>query len=420
MATTDSLKEKPLRVLISGGGIAGPSLAFWLTRLGHACTIVERSSQLRASGQQIDLREQGVEAADRMGLLDDLRKIAVDEAGLQFVDTKGKAFAVLPKVEAQPGQDKGKQSFSSEFEIMRGDMCQLLYEKTCHSTEYMFGKYVTEFQNHEDGVSVTFSDGDKAEYDMLVAADGQSSRIRRMILKDEDPSVDYSRDMGVYLCYFTIPRQPSDTNMASVHITTGQRILCTRFHSETQGQGYLGTMAHADQMKKVLGQDAEAQKALFADLFRDAGWQSERLLKNMLESHDFYAQSMVQIRSKIWSKGRVVFLGDAGYGPTPLTGMGTSLALIGAHILAGEIAKCPEDPVRAFAAYETVLRPYVETTQDIPFGVPGVLYPKTAWGVKILQLLLSLFMLLKLNKLLQLSMFSKEGWKLPHYPQLKL
>ncbi|KAG5996238.1 hypothetical protein E4U54_002633 [Claviceps lovelessii] len=416
-----SMGQKSLRVLISGAGVAGPSLAFWLTRLGHPCTIVERSGQLRASGQQIDLREQGVEAADRMGLLGEIRKIAVDEAGIRFVDTKGTPYATFPRVESQPGQVSRRQNFTSEFEVMRGDMCRLLYEKTRDSTKYMFGKYVTEFQNKEDRVDVTFSDGDKASYDIVVAADGQSSRIRRMLLQDEDPSVDYSRDLGVYFSYFTIPRQPGDTNMMTLHIAPGERSLFTRFHSDTHGQGYLATMAHADQIKKVLGQDVAAQKALYADMFRGAGWQSERLIEAMMESPDFYSHSAMQIRSKIWHKGRIVLLGDAGYAPTPLTGMGTSLAMVGSHILAGEITKCPEDPAKAFRTYEAVLRPYVDKTQDVSQTLRDVMLPKKAWGIKMLQIMLSASEKLKLNKLMEMSWFdSKVGWEMPRYPQLRI
>ncbi|KAG5927020.1 hypothetical protein E4U42_002703 [Claviceps africana] len=414
-----SLKQKPLRVLISGAGVAGPSLAFWLTRLGHPCTVVERCGKLRASGQQIDIREQGIEAVQRMGLLDDFRKIAVDEPGFQLVDKRGKAYAVFDRVESKPGQIQKRQTFSSEFEIMRPDLCRLLYEKTRHTTEYMFGKYVTGFDNGADGVNVTFSDGNKATYDVLVAADGQGSRVRRMLLKDEDPSVDYSRHMGVYCSYFTIPRRPGDTNMATVHMATGKRVLFTRFHSETHGQGHFLTTAHADQIDEVVRQDVAAQKALFTDLFHDAGWQAKRLIEDMRESDDFYLQPLTQVRSKIWSKGRVVLLGDAGYAPTPLTGMGTSLALIGAHILAGEMAKRPDDPAGAFAAYEAVFRPFVEETQQVPWGVPGVAFHKKAWEIKIVQYLLWLSTKLRLDKLMQMSTFKQEGWKIPAYPELR-
>lgn len=416
----DSTDTKSLRVLISGAGIAGPALAFWLNRLGHSCTIVERSPRLRANGQQIDIRNQGVEAAERMGMLEDIRKFAVDEAGMQFVDSKGKRFALLPRIELKPGDEKGQQGFSSEFEIMRGDLCKLLVEKTKDKTEYKFGLFVTGFEDEAEHINVTFSNGATATYDILVAADGQGSRIRKMLLKDEDPSADYSRDLGVYIAYFTIPRNPEDTNMATIYTAPEERMIFTRFHSETQGQCYLCTMARADEVKQALKEDINRQKELFADIFRGAGWQSDRLVKAMLESEDFYAQSSTQIRTKVWSKGRVVCLGDAGYGPTSLTGMGTSLALIGANILAGEIAKSPNDPKQAFAAYEDIFRPYVERVQQIPKGIPGVVYPKKKWGVKILRLVLSAATTLRLEKAFQSSLLNRDSWKLPKYPQLEV
>ncbi|KAG6028305.1 hypothetical protein E4U40_001077 [Claviceps sp. LM458 group G5] len=414
-----SLQTKPLRVLISGAGVAGPSLAFWLTRLGHSCTIVERSSQLRASGQQIDIRTQGIEAVDRMGLLGDLRKMVVDEGGLQFVNAQSKPIATFPKVDAPPGQKKRQQGFSSEYEMMRGDVCQLLYDKTRQSTEYVFGKHVTAFQNEADGVQVTLSDGETTKYDMLVAADGQSSRTRRLLLRDEDPSVDYSRDLGLYVAFFSIPRLPDDKNMATFCLAPGRKIIASRFHSPTQGQAYMATMAHLDQLKAAQGQDVAAQKALFAEIFRGTGWQSERFIEAMMQCDDFYYQSMTQIRTKIWSKGRVVLLGDAGYSPTPMTGMGTSLAFVGAHVLAGEISRHPNDLSAAFSAYESTLRPWVDEMQKIPRGMPGLAYPKSAWGVKAIEWLVGTSMRLKLNRFVKSGGFSEGGWQLPRYPQLE-
>ncbi|KAK2598097.1 hypothetical protein QQS21_005808 [Conoideocrella luteorostrata] len=416
----DSPAKKPLRVLISGAGIAGPALAFWLGRLGHSCTIIERFSKLRAKGQQIDIRRQGVEAAQRMDILEEIRKRSVDEAGMQFVNSSGKPFAVFPKLEMKPGEDRGQQGFSSEFEIMRGDLCELLVEKTKGTAEYKFGLSVTGFENAADHVRVTFSDGTSNTYDMLVAADGQGSRIRKMLLKDEDASVDYSRDLGVYMAYFSIPREPEDVGMASIHVSPGERMIFTRFHSETQGQGYLCTMAHGEKIKEVLKQDIDKQKELFADIFKDVGWQSGRLIDAMQNSEDFYALSSTQIRTKVWSKGRVVCLGDAGYGPTSLTGMGTSLALIGAYILAGEISLSPDNAQQAFTAYERVLRPYVEKVQQIPKGMPNLAYPKKQWGVKILQLLLSATTTLKLDKAFQTRLVNRETWKLPEYPAMEI
>ncbi|KZZ95833.1 FAD dependent oxidoreductase [Moelleriella libera RCEF 2490] len=454
---------RPLRVLISGGGIAGPALAFWLNRLGHACTIVERFPSLRANGQQIDIRRQGVEAAERMGILDDIRALSVDEAGMRFVDASGKNIAFFPKLEMKPGEEKGDQGFSSEFEIMRGDLCRLLYEKTTTTssrsnnnnttttttttgstgdpnssgtavaatttttTEYRFGTYVTDFQNEPDSVRVGLSDGSSARYDLLVAADGQGSRIRKMLLEDEPASVDSSRDFGLHIALFTIPRRKDDAGLATIYPTDGRRIIFTRFHSATHGQCYFATMARPDEVRQMLKQQQQPdgttnnvrqQKDFFADMFRGCGWQADRLVDDMLASDDFYVQPCIQIRSGIWSKGRVTCLGDAGYGPTALTGMGTSLALIGAHVLAGEISQAVDVPA-ALARYEAVFRPYVQDVQQIPRALPGIVYPESRWGVRVMQLVLRITSLLRLERLFQTSFQHKDAWQIPQYPKLK-
>lgn len=103
-----------LKVLISGGGISGPALAFWLSKLGHDVTIVERFSCLRASGQQVDLRGHGIQTLKRMGLERAFRSKAVNETGLQFVDSSGRQKAFFPVNRT----GSGLQSLTTDFEIM--------------------------------------------------------------------------------------------------------------------------------------------------------------------------------------------------------------------------------------------------------------------------------------------------------------
>ncbi|KAM4061108.1 FAD binding domain-containing protein [Hirsutella rhossiliensis] len=419
----------PLRILISGGGIAGPALAFWMARLGHACTVLERFPQLRASGQQIDIREQGVDTARRMGLLETIRSHAVDEEGLQFVDDRGWRRALFPRTEA----GSGNQGFSSEFEIMRGDLCRVLAgaAPAANKPDYRFGLSVDGFDNERGGVRVKLSDGSVERYDMLVGADGQGSRIRKMMLKDGDGGKDLSRSLGVYVAYYSLPRTPQDPSLGTMYHATGRRLLATRWHSPQRGQGYLATMAHGEEMERALKQDVGTQKDVFARVFGDAGWQAARLVDEMRRADDFYAQTIVQIKCRPWSRGRVVLLGDAGYCPSPLTGMGTSAALIGAYVLAGELSKRgisssspsgqgQEDAVAsALAAYEEVLRPFVEEIQQLPRGLPRLVYPETAVGVWILRSVLGLMSTLKLNRLFESSLMQRNGWKLPDYPQLR-
>ncbi|POR34343.1 Uncharacterized protein TPAR_05484 [Tolypocladium paradoxum] len=407
----------PLRVLISGGGIAGPALAFWLTRLGCCCTILERFPSLRTNGQQIDIREQGIDVAKRMGLLEEIRKLIIDEKGLQFVDAKGKQKAMFPRVQSNTGQ----QGFTTEFEMLRGDLCKLLADATKDKTEYRFGVSVVEFKNEADHVKVKLSDGRVETYDMLVGADGQGSRTRRMLLKGEDSENHCFRKLGLYIAFYSLPKIPEDTSLGTVYHAPGQRVMITRWRSGMHGQGYLATMAHADELEQVLKQDVSRQMELFGRIFQGAGWQADRLIEAMHKSEDFYAQSIVQLQSKVWSKGRVVLLGDAAYCPSPLTGMGTSLALVGAYVLAGEISKNQDNLEAAFAEYDKTLRPLVDRAHKLPPGVPGIVYPKSEWAIKILYCVLSLMSMLKTwidMTFRYLILPMGEAWKLPDYPEL--
>lgn len=405
----------PKRALISGAGLAGPSIAFWLSKIGYTCTIVERAPSLRANGQQIDVREQGIEAVKRMGLLDELRKHTVDEAGLQFVDINGKRKAFFGKNDS----GRGRQSFTSEFEIMRGNFCDMLFEQTKDFTEYRFDTMVTGFENFDDRVVVKFSRGVEESFDILIAADGHRSKIRQMMLKDFGE--EQSRHLGIFGAFFTIPRTEQDENIGTFCNAPGARSMLTRWHSPDQGQGYLFTTSHPEEFKAVANEGPQKQKELLTRVFSDMGAQTARLVEGMNAADDFYYQELVQLRSSTWSRGRVVLLGDAGYAPSPLTGFGTSLALIGSYVLAGELSEHGDDVPAALKSYETKLRPFIEKTQKLPPGVPGIAYPVSQFGVTVLQTILGVISGLKIDKMVQYVLpENSNSWKLPDYSRLVL
>ncbi|TQV91942.1 oxidoreductase protein [Cordyceps javanica] len=405
-----------LRILISGAGIAGPAFAFWATRLGHTCTIVERSSELRHSGQQIDIRSHGIEVAKHMGILDDIRSLAVQESGVRFVDSQGAEQAFFAGTESSAPA----QGLSSEFEIMRGDLSRLLNSKNASSVKMLLGTTVQSIRSHADSATVTFSDGSVGEYDLVVAADGQNSKIRQQLLRENPAITDESRNLGVYSAYYRIPRKATDSGCATVYVAPKERILCTRWHSADQGQAYLATMAHQDEMEEALKQGADTQKTLFENVFKDAGWESRRLIDGLRAADDFYAQSAVQVKISAWSKGRVVLLGDAAYCPTPLTGMGTSLALIGAYVLAGELSTGVDVP-SSLTAYEKTLRPFVEDSQQLPLGLPSLAYPSSELGVKAFYWFAGLVSKLSLDKIdVTPSFLKSKPWVLPQYENLAL
>ncbi|WP_409240073.1 FAD-dependent monooxygenase [Streptomyces sp. PA5.6] len=352
----DRFTKRSLRVLVAGGGVAGQALAFWLTRGGHHVTVVERFPALRASGAQVDLRGQGIEVVERMGLLGAVRDRLVDEAGVAFVDTRGRPKATI----MANTSGRGRQTLTSEYEIMRGDLIRVLHDATKDDTEYVFGKSVDGFDQDEGRVTAHFSDGTSGEYDLLVGADGQGSRIRRALLPaGSDP---YWR-VGIHMAYWFVPRIASDTNIRDTYMVPGGRQIMRRSHNATETQVYFVLREESAEASAIHRAPVEAQRKFWADRFRDAGWQTERFVDGMKDSPFFYSQEIAQVRADAWSKGRVVLAGDAAHCASPYSGMGVSGGLVGAYVLAGEINRRADDLPTALTAYDRVLRPFVDKIQ---------------------------------------------------------
>ncbi|MFF8896726.1 FAD-dependent monooxygenase [Streptomyces lydicus] len=353
---TQGSGTRSLRVLIAGGGVAGQALAFWLTRGGHRVTVVERFPALRATGAQVDLRGQGIEAVRRMGLLDDVRGKLVDEKGVAFVDARGKAKATI--MANTSGQ--GRQTLTSEYEIMRGDLVRILNEATRHDTAYVFGRSVDGFEQDEHKVVAHFSDGSSGAFDLLVGADGQGSRIRRAILPEGfDP---YWR-VGIHMAYWFVPRIASDSDIRDTYMVPGGRQIMRRSHNPTETQVYFVLREESEEASAIHREPVGRQQEFWASRFRDAGWQTERFIEGMRTSPFFYSQEIAQVRTDTWSKGRVVLAGAAAPCASPYSGMGISGGLVGAYVLADEINRHPDDLPTALANYDTVLRPFVNHIQ---------------------------------------------------------
>ncbi|KAK2001481.1 oxidoreductase [Colletotrichum falcatum] len=415
-----------LKVLISGGGISGPALGFWLAKLGHDVTVVERSTNLRIQGQQIDLRGQGIEVVRRMGLEQSIRAKVVNEAGLRFVNLEGKPRATFEANKT----GIGRQSFTSEFEIMRGDLVRILFQRTKDlGVKYIFGAFIESFEQDSDSVTVRLSDGTTSTYDLLVGADGQGSKTRQLMLGPgaKDPF----HYLGLHMAFYTVPKWKTDTNYATVCISTNKRMMMTRNSDPDMTQAYLTICPNDDKTEKLLvdaetSRDVKRQKQVWSELFKDAEWQADRFVDALQDggvSDDFYSVSIGQIRMNKCCKNRVALIGDAGYAPGVVTGHGTTCAFIGAYVLAGEISKhCSASSGKvsdgvpaALEAYNQEILGLMKTVQDIGFS-PSRIYPNSRWALSILNGILWLVTMLKIDKIVQrFRSDDVDGWKLPQY-----
>lgn len=362
------------KVLISGASIAGPTLGFWLAKYGFEVTIVERSKALRLGGQNLDVRGAGRAIVRMMGIEEQILAANTGEIGLQFINRNNEVKAEFPS--------EGSNSFTSEAEILRGDLVNILYGCTKNDVKYVFGKHITAINQSPDKIEVTFSDDEIEEFDLLIAADGVRSTTRKLIFGDE-PELKFT---GLYNAWYTITRTKSDTQWARWYTAPKSRVMMLR----PDNHGTIrASFSFLSDDKSYLNQSDQEQKKIIQDKLKGIGWEEERLMKEINNNDDVYFDGISQVHAPRWFDGRTGMIGDAAYCPTPLTGMGTTLAMVGAYLLAGELSRHDKHE-DAFAAYEKRMRPFVEKVQKLPPGVPWLAHPKSRFGVSVVNTVASI------------------------------
>ncbi len=346
-------------VLISGAGIAGPSLAFWLTKNGYRAIVVEIADGIRPGGQTVDLRGAGGDVVERMGLMPQMRAHALEQHGVAWVASDGSRRAEMP-VTAFDGN-----GLVSKLEILRGDLVDVLYQTTKDSVEYRFNTRISALSQDDDGVDVTLADGAKLRADLVVGADGPHSAVRGMVFGPED---EFVSPLGGYNAWFTAPDHVGLDGWYLMYLAPGGLNASMRpTHDPAMAKAGL---AFASEPISYDRRDLDAQRQMLVERFAGAGWQCDALLTAAQEADDFYFDSFLQVKMPSWTSGRVALVGDAGYCASPLSGMGTSLALVGAYLLAGELGPANSFDAQGIQAamqrYQTTMRPYVDKCQDIP------------------------------------------------------
>ena len=376
-----------LKVLIVGASVAGPTAAYWFAKAGASVTVIERFPELRKGGQNIDIRTAGVTVMRRMrGMEEAVRSKIVPIEGLAWVHEDGRPYGIL-RATGNPDQ----QSLVSEYEIFRGDLSQIIFDltKQYEDINYIFGEQLASIQQNEkdDGpVTVEFANGTPtSEYDLVVACDGATSRTRAIGLGCGVR--DYIRSTNCWAAYFSIPGDLlNGSKIGKASSAVGGRFLA--LGPDPAGVTRVVLMAIAPQsvpdatlpFREAMKKGDDALKQFVARHFRGSGWRADEILKGLMESKDFYASELVKLFPPTLSKGRFALVGDAGYAPG-FTGAGTTLALAGAYVLAGEVCKHKNNLAAALEGYEQQMRPLITDMQKQPPLITSFLAPQTAWGI---------------------------------------
>lgn len=356
--------------LISGAGIAGPALAHQLAARGWKTTVVERFPQRRDEGQNVDIRGTAREVVRRMGIESDVRAANTGEIGTRFLKGDGSPAVSFP-VDSS-GETDGP---TAELEILRGELSRILIDHTVDTTDYRFDTEIAAVADHGDHITAALQDGSDIDADVLVIAEGLRSRSRRFVTAED------VNELGMYFAYITIPRSDTDDRWWNWQHETNSRGIHLRPDNLGTTRAILTFMADVRGLEEL---DQSDQITILKRTFDGVGGAAPRILAELDAGAPMYFSAVGQLSNRTWIKGRIVLLGDAASCNATFGGAGTSLALIGGYVLAGELAAAADVP-SALAQYQRVMQPFADAAPRVRADVLRRANPRTRTGIRVLH-----------------------------------
>lgn len=358
-----------MNILISGAGIAGPTLAWWLAEAGYRPTIVESAAEARTGGYIIDFWGKGFDIAEKMGLGPELMDAAYHVKEVRIVGRGGQRVGGFPA-------DIFARSTEGQFvSLPRGELSAAINRAVSDRAETVFGDLIASMEDDGDGIGVNFDKGAPRRFDMVIGAEGLHSPTRARVFGSAEQFQHY---LGFkFAAYVVDDYQPQDPDIYLSHSAPG--LQASRF--TLRDGSALILLIYIDDEGPEMPDGEDAEKARLRELFGDMGWEVPAMLDALDGARDLYLDTVSQVRMNNWSKGRVALIGDAAAGPSFLAGQGSALAMIEAYVLAGELKRAGGNHEAAFAAYESLLQPFLAKKQKAALKFAGAFAPRTRFGI---------------------------------------
>lgn len=389
-------------ILISGAGIAGTALAFWLKKYGFNPTIIEIAPKLREGGYAIDFMGAGYDVALKMGIADELKKVDIDFSKLKLVDKDDREIGSMNYQKVKNLMD------GRAMTLLRSGLAKTIYHSLNNEIEIIFDNTIEQIEQDENKVIVNFKNGNSRNFDLVIGADGLHSIVRKLIFGEENK---FEKYLGYFTSSYTINNYSIGNNAFSMYNYPYKQVA---IYSNNKNQTTTFFIFNSSEKLKYNHHDTEKQKQILRQEFENGGWKCPELLSALDKTNDFYFDSVSQIKMDKWSKGRVTLVGDAGYCPSLLSGKGSTLAMVGAYILAGELKEANGNYQQAFEEYEKQFKPFMEKKQKLAQSFAKSFVPKSYFGIRLRNLAFKLMSISIFSKLF-INQFKDNGLKLKNY-----
>ena len=356
-------------ILVSGAGIAGTTLAWWLKKFGFNPTLIEIAPALREGGYAIDFMGAGYDVAEKMGIIPALKEVDINFSKLVFVDSNNKEKGSM-------NYQKIKDFLNGRaFTLLRSDLAKMIYQSLDKDVEIIFGDTITNIAQNENEVSVTFQSGTTRNFDLLVGAAGLHSKVRSLVFVNE---TQFEKYFGYYTSSYTIDDLSLGNHTFSMYNVPYKQVAV---YSNSGNKTTTFFIFTSPEKLSYPYHDIGKQKQILKTEFENSGWMCPQLLSGIDSTTDFYFDSISQIKMDSWYKGRITLVGDAGYCPSLLSGKGSTLAMVGAYILAGELKQANGDYKAAFKQYEVIFKPFMDKKQKAAQFFAKSFVPKSNFGI---------------------------------------
>lgn len=348
------------RVLISGAGIAGLTLAIQLKQHGFEPVVIERDHAMRTQGYMMDFFGTGWEVAERMGLIERLRAIKYPIEALAFVEGDGKPYLEVPL-------ERIRDALGGHYiYLRRPDLERVLMERAQElSIEVRYGNSLHRLRSLHDRVHAIFDDGRADDFDLVVGADGVHSTVRQLVF---GPERKFTCFIGLYVAAFHLRH--------GAHRLGG---MCKLFE-ETDRTTFFYPLDDARMDATYVFRHPEREVlpgqslAFVKSQYRGGGWITDDVLRDYPNSEPVYFDPATMVVMPRWHRGRIALIGDACGALTLLSGQGSHMAMAGAYVLAEELAR-NDNHREAFAAYQAAIKPHVDRKQRESAAFANVFVP---------------------------------------------